>query len=206
MLTQETGSVSTVEDVTILAATTSTNSDISTAPTSLHEALQRPNATDWIEAIRWEVDSLTHTNTFVKVDQVPASFTPISSKFVFSLKKDVSGKVIRYKACLVAQGFSQQEGIDYTNTFAPVIRLTSIRITLAIATHLDLKIDHLDVETAFLNGKINEEIYMQVPKGFEKLGLDLGSLWRLHGSLYGLKQAPLIWNKLLNNILKSFGW
>ena len=206
MLTQETGSVSTVEDVTILAATTSTDGDISTAPTSLHEALQRPDATDWIEAIRREVDSLTHTNTFVEVDQVPASFTPIGSKFVFSLKKDVNGKIVRYKARLVAQGFSQREGIDYTNTFAPVVRLTSIRITLAIATHLDLKIDHLDVETAFLNGKIDEEIYMRAPKGFEKLGLDLGSLWRLHGSLYGLKQAPLIWNKLLDNVLKSFGW
>src|SRR5258706_16002059 len=66
--------------------------------------------------------------------------------------------------------------------------------------------DHLDVETAFLNGKINEEIYMQVPKGFEKLDLDLGNLWRLHGLLYGLKQAPLIWNRLLNKVLKSFGW
>src|SRR5258706_6008555 len=66
--------------------------------------------------------------------------------------------------------------------------------------------DHLDVETAFLNGKIDEEIYMQVPKGFEKLDLDLGNLWRLHGSLYGLKQAPLIWNRLLDKVLKSFGW
>jgi len=63
----------------------------------------------------------------------------------------------------------------------------SIRIVLAIATHLNLKMDHIDVETAFLNGKINEEIYMQAPKGFERLGLDTGNLWRLHGSLYGLK-------------------
>src|SRR5258706_8974172 len=152
------------------------------------------------------MDSLTHTNTFVKVNQVPSPFTPISSKFVFSLKRDVSGKVIWYKARLVAQGFSQQEGINYTNTFALVVRLTSIRITLAIATNLDLKMDHLDVETAFLNGKIDEEIYMRAPKGFEKLGLDLGNLWRLHGLLYGLKQAPLIWNRLLNKVLKSFGW
>jgi len=77
---------------------------------------------------------------------------------------------------------------------------------LAIATNLDLKMDHLDIETAFLNGKIDEEIYMWAPKGFEKLGLDLGNLWRLHSSLYGLKQAPLIWNRLLDKVLKSFGW
>ena len=77
---------------------------------------------------------------------------------------------------------------------------------LTIATNLSLKIDHLDVETAFLNGRIDEEIYMQALKGFEKLGLDFGNLWRLHGSLYGLKQALLIWNKLLDKVLKSFSW
>jgi hypothetical protein len=196
----------TVEDVGVLAVTTGANRDISIAPSSLHEALQGSDATEWTEAIRWEMDSLTHTNTFVEVDQVPTPFTPIGSKFVFSLKRDVSGKVIRYKARLVAQGFSQREGIDYTSTFAPVVRLTSIRITLAIATNLNLKMDHLDVETTFLNGRIDEEIYMWAPRGFEKLGLDVGNLWRLHGLLYGLKQALLIWNKLLDRVLKSFGW
>jgi len=195
-----------IEDVIVLAATASTSGDISIPPSNLHEALQRPDATQWIEAIRREMDSLTHTNTFIEVDQVPTPFTPIGSKFVFSHKKDVSGKIIRFKARLVAQGFSQQEGIDYTSTFAPVVRLTSIRIALAIATNLNLKMDHIDVETAFLNGKIDEEIYMRAPKGFEKLGLDTGNLWRLHGSLYGLKQASQIWNKLLDQVLKSFGW
>src|SRR5258706_4184750 len=150
--------------------------------------------------------SHTHTNTFVEVNQVSSPFTPIGSKFIFSLKRDVSGKVIWYKAHLVAQGFSQREGINYTNTFAPVVRLTSIHIALAIATNLDLKMDHLDVETAFLNRKIDEEIYMQAPKGFEKLDLDLGNSGRLHGSLYALKQALLIWNRLLDKVLKSFGW
>src|SRR5258706_1334645 len=207
MLALELGSpIGTVDEVTVLAATADSNSDISITPSSLHEALWRPDATEWTDAIRREMDSLTHTNTFVKANQVPSLFTPIGSKFVFSLKRDVSGKVIWYKARLVAQGFSQREGINYTNTFTPVVRLTSIRIALAIATNLDLKMDHLDVETAFLNGKINEEIYMRAPKGFEKLGLDLGNLWRLHGSLYGLKQAPLIWNRLLDKVLKSFGW
>jgi len=106
------------------------------------------------------MDLLTHTNTFVEVDQVPTPFTAIGSKFVFSHKKDVSGKVIWFKARLVAQGFSQQEGIDYTSTFALVVRLMSICIALAIATNLSLKMDHINVETAFLNRKIDEEIYM----------------------------------------------
>src|SRR5258706_2229529 len=207
MLVLELGSpIGTVDEVTVLAATADSNSDISIAPSSLHEALQRPDATEWTDAICREMDSLTHTNTFVEVNQVPSPFTPIGSKVVFSLKRDVSGKVIWYKARLVAQGLSQQEGINYTNTFALVVRLTSICIALAIATNLDLKMDHLDVETAFLNGKIDEEIYMQAPKGFEKLGLDLSNLWRLHGSLYSPKQALLIWNRLLDKVLKLFGW
>ena len=207
MLALEMGLSDTVlDDVDVLAAAASTAYDISTVLSSLHEALQRTNAAEWTEAICQEIDSLTHSNMFTKVKQVPASFTLIGSKFVFSLKRDVSGKVIWYKARLVAQGFSQQEGIDYTNTFAPVVRLTSSWITLTIATSLNLEIDHLDVETALLNGKIDEETYMQAPKGFEKLGLDLGSLWGLHGSLYSLKQALLIWNQLLDGVLKSFGW
>ena len=204
MLALELGSVGMMEDVVVL--TVATDTDVSVAPSSLHEALQRPDAKEWTEAIHWEIDSLMHTNTFVEVEQVPALFTPIGSKFVFSIKRDVDGKVVQYKACLVAQGFSQREGIDYTNTFALVVRLTSIHITLTIATSLDLKMDHLDVETVFLNGRIDEEIYMQAPKGFERLGLDVGSLWRLHGSLYSLKQALLVWNKLLDGVLKSFGW
>ena len=195
-----------VEDELVRTTTTNPDHNASITPSNLHEVLQRSDTTEWIRAIHSEVDSLTHSNTFIEVDQVPAPFTPISSKFIFSFKRDVNGKVTWYKARLVAQGFSQREGVDYTNTFAPVVRLTSIHITLAIATNLNLEMDHLDVETAFLNGKIDEEIYMWAPKGFKKLNLDLGSLWRLHSSLYGLKQAPLIWNKLLDKVLKSFRW
>ena len=87
-----------VEDIVVLAATTSTSGDISIPPSNLHKALQRPDAAQWIEAIRREMDSLTHTNTFVEVEQIPTPFTPIGSKFVFSHKKDVSGKITRFKA------------------------------------------------------------------------------------------------------------
>ena len=178
MLVLELGPSScTVDDVTVLAASIDPEQEVTVAPSSLHEVLQGPNATEWTDTIHQEMDSLTHSNTFVEVNQVPPPFTLIGSKFVFSLKRDVSGKVIWYKACLMAQGFSQREGIDYTNTFTPVVRLTSIRIALAITTNLDLKMDHLDMETVFLNGKIKEEIYMHAPKGFEKLGLDIGNLW-----------------------------
>ena len=154
----------TVEDAVVLAMTM--NSSHNFMLSSLHEALQRPGAAEWTEVICWEIDSLMHSNMFTEVNQVPATFTPIGSKFIFSLKRDVSGKVVWYKAQLVAQGFFQQEGTTYTNMFAPVIKLTSIQIMLAIMTNLGLELDHLDVETAFLNGKINKEIYMQAPKRF----------------------------------------
>ena len=95
MLALESGSPDeAMEDVVVLAATTNPNLDVSIVPSSLHEALQRSDATEWIEAIHQEMDSLTHTNTFTEVDQVPNSFTLIGSKFVFSHKKDVSGKII----------------------------------------------------------------------------------------------------------------
>lgn len=115
-----------LEDVVILAVTGTDCNISNVAPSSIHKVLQSPNTVDWIAAMHREMDSLTHSNTFIEVNQVPSQFTPISSKFVFSLKKDVNGRVIQYKACLVAQGFSQCEGIDYMNTFALVVRLTSI--------------------------------------------------------------------------------
>ena len=195
-----------LEDIVILGATTTDCNVLNTALSSIHKALQSPDAMDCIAAMHREMDSLTHSDMFIEVNQVPSQFTLIGSKFVFSLKKDINGKVIWYKACLVAQGFSQQEGINYMNTFAPAVRLMSIPIALAIATHLNLKMDHLNIGTTFLNGKINKEIHMKVPKGFEKLELDVGNWWQLQGSLYSLNQAPLIWNKLLNKVLKLFGW
>ncbi|KAA8906874.1 hypothetical protein TRICI_005058 [Trichomonascus ciferrii] len=106
---------------------------------------------------------------------------------------------------LVCQGFTQEEGTDYTETFAPVIRYESVRFLLALAAQFERGIHQMDVDTAFLNGELDEEIYMELPKGF---GFDKESekVCRLKKSLYGLKQAPLCWYKVVKKALMDMGF
>ncbi|GJV64831.1 copia protein [Tanacetum coccineum] len=118
--------------------------------------------------------------------------TIIGTKWVYRNKLDENGVVTRNKARLVAQGYNQQEGIDYDETYAPVARLESIRILLAYACTLDFKLYQMDVKSAFLNGFINEEVYVAQPSGF----IDFAKpnyVYRLKKALYGLKQAPKAW-------------
>ena len=113
----------------------------------------------------------------------------IGTKWVFRNKQDEHGVVIRNKARLVAKGFSQVEGLDFGETFAPVARLEAIRILLAYSSHHNIKLYQMDVKSAFLNGVINELIYVEKPPGFEDLR-NPNHVYRLHKALYGLKQAP----------------
>ncbi|GJT84817.1 retrovirus-related pol polyprotein from transposon TNT 1-94 [Tanacetum coccineum] len=126
--------------------------------------------------------------------------TIIGTKWVFRNKLDENGIVSRNKARLVAQGYNQQEGIDYDETYAPVTRLESVRILLAYPCSLDFKIFQMDVKSAFLNGFINEEVYVAQPSGFidfEKLD----HVYKLKKALYGLKQAPKAWYDRLKAFL-----
>ena len=113
----------------------------------------------------------------------------IGTKWVFKNKQDTHGNVVRNKACLVAQGFSQVEGIDYGETFTPVARLESIRILLAYANHHNFKLQQMDVKSAFLNGPLSELVYVKQPPGFEDPHFP-DHVYRLNKALYGLKQAP----------------
>ncbi|GJR74091.1 retrovirus-related pol polyprotein from transposon TNT 1-94, partial [Tanacetum coccineum] len=130
----------------------------------------------------------------------PKNMTIIGTKWVFRNKLDENGIVSRNKARLVAQGYNQQEGIDYDETYAPVARLESIRILLAYACALDFKLFQMDVKSAFLNGFINEEVYMAQPLGF----IDFEKpdhVYKLKKALYGLKQAPKAWYDRLKAFL-----
>ncbi|GJT27699.1 retrovirus-related pol polyprotein from transposon TNT 1-94 [Tanacetum coccineum] len=127
--------------------------------------------------------------------------TIIGTKWVYRNKLDENGVVTRNKARLVAQGYNQQEGIDYDKTYAPVARLESIRILLAYACALDFKLYQIDMKSAFLNGFINEEVYVAQPLGF----IDFTKpnyVYRLKKALYGLKQAPKAWYDRLKAFLK----
>ena len=121
------------------------------------------------------------------------------------MKYDSNGQVERFKGRLVAQGYSQKYGIDYDETFSPVTRFSSICTLLAFAVEMGMQIHQMDVVTAFLNGDLKEEIYMQQPSGYiqpDKNGL----VCKLKKSLYGLKQSPRCWNEKLCEHLKSLGF
>ncbi|GJS41178.1 retrovirus-related pol polyprotein from transposon TNT 1-94 [Tanacetum coccineum] len=130
----------------------------------------------------------------------PKNMTIIGTKWVYRNKLDENGVVSRNKARLVAQGYNQQKGIDYDETYASVARLESIRILLAYACALDFKLFQMDVQSAFLNGFINEEVYMAQPPGF----IDFAKpyhVYKLKKALYGLKQAPKSWYDKLKAFL-----
>ena len=129
---------------------------------------------------------------------------------MFKIKKNAQNQPEKYKARLVAKGYNQEYGIDYNETFAPVVKVQTLRILFAIAANNDLIIHQVDINTAFLNGDLDEEVYVENPPGCEKFSKNqvcrLKSLYGLkQKSLYGLKQAPRAWNKTLVRFLSEFG-
>lgn len=132
--------------------------------------------------------------------QRPKGFNIIGTKWVFRNKLNEQGEVVRNKARLVAQGYSQQEGIDYNETFAPVARLESICLLISFAAHFNITLYQMDVKSAFLNGLIKEEVYVKQPPGFENHNFPK-HVFELKKSLYGLKQAPRAWYERLSNFL-----
>ena len=129
----------------------------------------------------------------------------MGSKWVFKIKYKEDGSVERYKCRLVAQGFTQAPGIDYSETFAPVARFGTIRTLLAIGVQPEMSIQQMDVTTAFLNGTLKEDIYMAQPVGFEEPGRE-HSVCHLKKSLYGLKQSPRRWHEELSTHLVTAGF
>ena len=171
-------------------------------PTSLKEAEERPDWPEWKKAIDDEYQSLLENDTWEEVT-LPPGQNLVGSKFVFKVKENSDGSINRYKARLVARGFSQKFGVDFEDTFAPVVKFPSIRTILAIGAKRNMEIHQMDVKTAFLNSKLNEDVYMRPPPGFE---LPDGKVLKLKKALYGLKQSPREWNKTLSDFLISLGF
>ena len=136
---------------------------------------------------------------------MPAGHRPIGLKWVFKLKKDADGKVVKHKARLVAKGYVQRHGIDFEEVFAPVARLDTVRLLLALAANRGWQVHHLDVKTAFLNSDLVEEVYVSQPDGYVKEGKEQMVL-KLSKALYGLRQAPRAWNVKLDKSLKKLGF
>ena len=161
----------------------------------------------WREAMDVEMKSIEKNRTWQLVD-LPKGKDAIGLKWVYKTKYNEDGSVQKYKARLVAKGYSQQPGVDFNETFAPVVRMETIRTVLALAAQLELQVFQLDVKSAFLNGELEEEVYVKQPQGFEVEGKE-GKVYKLHKALYGLKQAPRAWNSkidayfLQNGFVKS---
>ena len=138
------------------------------------------------------------------LSQLPPGRSPIKSRWVFKIKPGVCGSAPRFKARLVAKGFSQRPGIDYEETFSPVVKYDTLRVILSFVAARDLDMAQLDIKTAFLNGDLNEEIYLEQPEGYVIPGKE-DQVCRLHKCLYGLKQASRVWNRHFDMFLKKFG-
>ena len=131
----------------------------------------------------------------------------VDSKWVYKLKRNPDGSIARYKARLVARGFTQEHGANYQETFAPTVKVAAIRIILALAAHFDWDVEQMDVVTAFLEADIAEDIYMRQPEGYRQVDQHGEELVRkVLKSIYGLKQAPRNWNKTVSAWLVEYGF
>lgn len=169
-------------------------------PSNYTEAISCKESSKWIQAMNDEIAGIEQNKTWELAD-LPHGARAVGSRWVYKVKKDQDGNVTSLKARLVAQGFSQRFGIDYNEVFAPVARTTTLRLLLSISGDRDYKVSHYDIKTAFLNGTLEEEIYLRPPPGFEQRN----KVYKLKKSLYGLKQAANVWNKTLHNVLVKNG-
>ena len=183
---------------------TSYSFHIDTDPRSFKEAMASRESAFWREAVNDEMDSIIGNNTW-ELSELPPGSKAIGCKWVFRRKYKTDGTVSAFKARLVAKGFRQREGIDYFDTYAPVARITSIRILFALASLQNLIVHQMDVKTAFLNGELSEEVYIEQPEGFVAPGNE-HKVCRLEKSLYGLKQAPKEWHAKFDTAILKFGF
>lgn len=167
------------------------------------QAMRRPDQELWKEAIQNELDALSKMRTW-EVCELPQNRKPIGSKWIFRIKRDSYGNILKYKARLVALGCHQKPGIDYDEIYASVVSKTGLRIFLAMVNQLNLHLYQLDIETAFLNADLHDEIYLRIPEGFNTNSQNQAV--KLNRSLYGLKQAPRAWNEELTTTLKKLGF
>ena len=155
------------------------------------EALECPAKEKWKVALEDEMESLKVNQVWTLVD-LPSGRKAIGNKWILKLKRKADGSIDRYNARLVVKGYTQQEGIDYEETFSPVVRFTSIRLILAIVAHMDLELHQMDIKTAFLNGELEEEIYIEQLVGFVVKGQEY-KVCKLNRSIYSLKQSSRQW-------------
>lgn len=173
-------------------------------PKTYNEAVTSIDANFWKEAINSELDSIMYNHTWDLVD-LPKGSKPIRCKWIFRKKLRTDGTIDKFKARLVVVGYTQKKEIDYFDTYSPVTKISTIRSLVALAAIHGLIVHQMDVKTAFLNGDLREEIYVEQPEGYVIQGQE-NKVCKLRKSLYGLKQAPKQWYEKFDQTLVSDGY
>ena len=173
--------------------------EVPQSPVSYQEATTEPDKRKWETAMETEMTSLRENHVWDLVN-LPVGKKTVGSKWVYKVKTGADGSVQRYKARLVAQGFTQQYGTDFDETFCPVVRQESLQLLMALSVRYGLSIHQVYVTTAFLNGMLEDEVYMQQPKGFECPGKE-EFVCKLNKTIYSFKQSPCCWNSTLDACL-----
>lgn len=158
---------------------------------------------EWREAMANEIQALEDNNTWT-LEPLPEDKRLVGCKWVYKIKYKPNGDIEKYKARLVAKGFTQIEGEDFTETFAPVAKMTIVHCLLTVAAAKHWELHQMDVSNAFLHGELNEDVYMAVPPGYETTNPKL--VCRLRKSIYGLKQASRNWYQKLSRALIRYGF
>jgi hypothetical protein len=174
---------------------------IDSEPSTFEEATKHKV---WKDAMIEEYESILKNDVWEEVRR-PQGKSVVTSKWLYKIKHATNGSVEKFKARFVARGFSQKEGIDYDEIFAPVSRYTSIRIIISLASVFDWKLHQMNVKTAFLNGEVEQEVYIEQPEGFVIHGKE-SHVCKLKKALYGLKQAPRAWYGRIDSFLQSLGF
>lgn len=182
----------------ILSLETALSANIVAAPKTLTQALKGPNGEAWKNAAQKEMEAIRVNGTFELVD-LPPKRSAIKCRWVFTEKADFT-----FKARLVAKGFSQRPGVDFDETYSPTATMDSLRLLLSLAASNGWNYIQLDVSSAFLNGNLEEEIFMEQPEGYVDQQFPQ-KVWRLKKALYGLKQAPRVWNKTISHFFLEMG-
>ena len=183
---------------------TAADEEVKQSPESVQEALQGPHREKWQQAMNSEMESLRENGVYELVDR-PKGKKVVKSKWVLRVKTNEKGEIEKYKARVVAKGYSQVEGVDYDQTFSPTVRFESIRQMVALGASKGMQMHQMDVTTAFLYAPLDEEVYMEQPEGTVLSGSE-GKVMRLLKCLYGLKQSPRQWNILIDSVLKQLGF
>ncbi|DBA04559.1 TPA: hypothetical protein N0F65_011107 [Lagenidium giganteum] len=171
-------------------------------PHTYAEAMQSPYAKKRKEAIRREIRSHYINHTWETL-RLPDGVKVVGCKWVFAVKRDENGNITLLKARLVAHGFTQKFGVDFKETYSPVASLNSIRLLLALCCQRKFKVKQFDVETAFLNGKLEENVYIRPSEGNQ---INPGMVCKLKKSIYGLRQAAAVWYKTIREVMVSIGF